>query len=78
MTETNQKNQTATTASTIRLWASLSFHDADRMAEWLRAIGFTEHSTYRDEADRVMHAEWLWPGGGGVMFGTARERQPAP
>ena len=44
--------------------------------EWLRAIGFTEHSTYRDEAGRVVHAEWLWPGGGGIMFGAARADSP--
>lgn len=79
MTETNQTNRTnqmGTKASAVRLWASLSFHDAERMIEWLRAIGFAEHSTYRDEDDRVMHAEWLWPGGGGIMFGTARDDSP--
>ena len=45
------------------------------MIAWLTAIGFTEHATYRDEADPsvVVHAEWLWPGGGGIMFGI-----PAP
>jgi uncharacterized glyoxalase superfamily protein PhnB len=59
-------------ASTVRLWHTLSFHDVDRMTAWLSAIGFTEHATYRDEADaaRVVHAEWLWPGGGGIMFGS--------
>jgi uncharacterized glyoxalase superfamily protein PhnB len=71
MTETSTSK-----ASAVRLWASLSCHDADRMMEWLTAIGFTEHSTYRDEADRVVHAEWLWPGGGGIMFGTARDDSP--
>jgi len=35
---------------------------------------FTEHATYRDDADpsAVVHAESLWPGGGGVMFGSRR------
>ncbi len=62
------------TASTVRLWHTLSFHDVDRMVSWLRAIGFTEHATYRDESDppRVVHAEMLWPGGGGIMFGSHR------
>ena len=73
MTETSQ---TTTTASAVRLWATLSFRDADRMMAWLRAIGFTEHSTYRDDADRVVHAEWLWPDGGGIMFGSEREDSP--
>ena len=50
-----------------------------RMIDWLKAIGFTEHATYRDEADAsvVVHAEWLWPGGGGIMFGSAATRTAA-
>jgi uncharacterized glyoxalase superfamily protein PhnB len=82
MTETNlttnmtETNQTTSAASAVRLWATLSFGDADRMMEWLTAIGFTEHSIYHDEEGRVMHAEWLWPGGGGIMFGTARSDSP--
>ncbi len=52
----------------------MSFRDADAMIAWLAAIGFTEHATYRDESDPgvVVHAEWLWPGGGGIMFGSRR------
>lgn len=62
------------TATDTKLWQSMAVRDADRMIEWLKAIGFTEHSTYRDEHDPsvVVHAEYLWPGGGGVMFGTHR------
>lgn len=61
-------------ASSVRMWPAMSFHDADAMMTWLRAIGFTEHATYRDDADPgvVVHAEWLWPGGGGLMFGSQR------
>lgn len=73
MTETKQ---TLSDAATVRLWSSMAYRDADRMMEWLQAIGFTEHSTYRDESGRVMHAEWLWPGGGGIMFGTVRDDSP--
>lgn len=63
-----------TDASTVRHWQTLSFRDTEAMTTWLRAVGFTEHATYRDEQDPavVVHAEWLWPGGGGIMFGTAR------
>ena len=45
------------------------------MLDWLQAVGFTEHATYRSEADAsvVEHAEWLWPGGGGVMVGSRRD-----
>ncbi len=60
------------TAADTKLWHTMAFNDADRMIAWLTAIGFTEHSTYRDETDAslVTHAEWLWPGGGGIMFGS--------
>ena len=63
-----------THASDIRLWHTLSFADADAAMTWLRAIGFVEQATYRDEADPslVTHAEWVWPEGGGIMFGSKR------
>ena len=61
-------------AAEVRLWHTMSFRDADAMIAWLGAIGFVEHATYRDETDPsvVVHAEWLWPGGGGIMFGSQR------
>ena len=60
--------------SEIKVWPAMAFRDADTMIEWLKAIGFTELATYRDESDPsvVVHAEWLWPGGG-IMFGSQRE-----
>ena len=62
-------------AAEVRLWHTLSFRDATTMMSWLREVGFVEHATYRDEADEsvVVHAEWLWPGGGGIMFGSVRD-----
>lgn len=64
-----------TQAADVQYWQTMSFRDADAMMRWLGAIGFVEHATYRSEADAtvVEHAEWLWPGGGGVMFGSHRE-----
>ncbi len=61
--------------NTPGIWLSLRLRDVERMLDWLRAIGFVEHATYRSESDPavVEHAEWLWPGGGGLMFGSARE-----
>jgi uncharacterized glyoxalase superfamily protein PhnB len=61
-------------AADIKLWHTMTFTNADRMITWLSTIGFTEHATYRDEQDPtvVVHAEWLWPGGGGIMFGSRR------
>ena len=63
-------------AAAVALWPALQFHDVDAMCAWLRAIGFVEHGTYRDESGQVVHAEWLWPGGGGIMFGAVREESP--
>ncbi|GAA4363804.1 VOC family protein [Nocardioides caricicola] len=64
-----------TNAAEVRLWHTMSFRDADAMIAFLSAIGFVEHATYRSETDPsvVEHAEWLWPGGGGLMFGSLRE-----
>ncbi|WP_406021409.1 glyoxalase [Nocardioides sp. NBC_00850] len=56
----------------IKYWQSMAFQDAETMMTWLSAIGFVEHATYR-EGGIVHHAEWLWPGGGGLMFGQVRE-----
>lgn len=63
-----------TDAADIRLWHTMTFRDADAMIAWLSAVGFVEHATYRDETDPgvVVHAEWVWPGGGGIMFGSRR------
>ena len=68
-------NPTGSEAANVRHWQTMAFHDADAMMTWLGAIGFTEHATYRDETNPsvVTHAEWLWPGGGGIMFGSATE-----
>ncbi|MDQ4055092.1 MAG: glyoxalase [Actinomycetota bacterium] len=62
-------------ATNVRHWQTMAFQDAEAMMRWLGAIGFTEHATYRDDTDPsvVTHAEWLWPGGGGIMFGSVIE-----
>jgi uncharacterized glyoxalase superfamily protein PhnB len=93
-TTTNPKTDTMT-----RLWPALSFENADRMTDWLLAVGFTAHQVYRsddatsdggsgstsdgaapdraapdsdkpDQRGSITHAELVWPGGGGIMFGT--------
>ncbi|MBM7515083.1 VOC family protein [Nocardioides nitrophenolicus] len=63
-------------AARVRLWPALQFRDVDAMTAWLRTIGFVEHGTYRDESGTVVHAEWLWPAGGGIMFGAVRPDAP--
>ena len=61
-------------AADVKVWHTMSLRDADAMIAWLGAVGFVEHATYRDEHDpaTVVHAEWLWPEGGGIMFGSQR------
>jgi len=64
-----------TDLSGTTLWHTFPVRDADAMMAWLRAVGFTEHATHRDDQDPsvVVHAEWVWPGGGGIMFGSVRD-----
>ncbi len=67
-----------TSTDDISLWQVLTLRDADTMFAWLRAVGFAEHATYRDDADPavVQHSEWVWSGGGavgGLMVGTTRD-----
>lgn len=56
----------------VGLWQSLTFRDVEAAMIWLKAIGFEERAVYRNQDDpaAVDHAEYLWPVGGGVMFGT--------
>ena len=65
---------------TIGLWHTLTFTDADAGIAWLEAIGFTTKDVYRDDTDPsvVVHAEMLWPAGGGVMFGSHRDNPDWP
>ena len=62
-------------ASQVHLWHSLTFRDADAMIGWLKAVGFTEHAVHRDSTDPgiIVHAEMLWPPGGGILFGSHRD-----
>jgi uncharacterized glyoxalase superfamily protein PhnB len=70
----HREGMAAESVPRITLWHAMTVDDGEKMMAWLRAVGFTEHATYRDERDPavVVHAEWLWPGGGGVMFGSRR------
>ena len=64
-----------TRAADVHHWQTLTLRDPDTMMTWLTAIGFTEHATFRDQAEPtvVVHAEWVWPGGAGLMFGSVRD-----
>jgi uncharacterized glyoxalase superfamily protein PhnB len=62
----------------VELWLSVTCRDATRMIGWLTAVGFTEHQVIRgdDDPHLVLHAELLWPPGGGIMLGSYREDNP--
>lgn len=53
-----------------QLFHSLQFADADAGISFLRAVGFTEALCVRDEAGKVVHAEFHWRDTGAVMFGS--------
>ena len=65
---------------TIGIWPTLTFTDADAGIAFLTALGFTEKEIHRDASDasNVVHAEMLWPTGGGVMFGSDRPNPDWP
>lgn len=61
------------TANTT-LFHSLRFKDASAGIEFLRdGLGFELAASHaaEDDPSRIHHAEMRWPGGGGVMFGSA-------
>jgi uncharacterized glyoxalase superfamily protein PhnB len=67
------------TTTTVGLWVTLRYRDADAALAWLRAVGFEEHAVHRGPDPSVVeHAELVWPGGGGVMLGTYRENPDWP
>lgn len=61
-----------------QLFHSLTFTDAARGAEFLRALGFEEVVLYADDNDPsvVEHAQYRWRDNGGVMFGSVRKDNP--
>lgn len=64
----------------VGMWQSLAFRDAEAMTVWLRAVGFEEHAVYTDDKNpaKVVHAEYLWPRGGGIMFSSFEDRPDWP
>lgn len=62
------------TNTSSSVWPILAYRDAPAAIVFLAgAFGFEEGSIFAREGDPsiIEHAEMLWPGGGGVMFGTA-------
>ncbi|HVM01165.1 MAG TPA: VOC family protein [Acidimicrobiales bacterium] len=65
-------NETSTTIATS-VWPCLNYQDAHRAIAFLtEAFGFAATAVYEGGPERpVAHAELRWPGGGGVMLGSA-------
>jgi uncharacterized glyoxalase superfamily protein PhnB len=62
------------TTTRTAVWPSLLYRDANAAISFLvNAFGFEEVAVYRSpDGTIVEHAELRWPGGGGVMLGSAR------
>jgi uncharacterized glyoxalase superfamily protein PhnB/ketosteroid isomerase-like protein len=62
------------TDHSARVWPILSYRDARSAMTFLRdAFGFEVGASHAraNDPETIEHAEMWWPGGGGVMFGTA-------
>jgi len=65
----------SSTPPTPQVWPTLRARDARALIRFLvDAFGFRETVVYGD-GDRVDHAQLDWPLGGGVMLGSAGERE---
>ena len=54
------------------VWHCLRCSDARAVMDWLsETLGFVETAAY-SEGEKIVHAELLWPEGGGVMLGDDR------
>jgi uncharacterized glyoxalase superfamily protein PhnB len=64
-----------TTERTATVWPTLRYRDARAAIRFLvDAFGFEEVVSYPgSDESTISHAELRWPGGGGVMLGSARE-----
>jgi uncharacterized glyoxalase superfamily protein PhnB len=68
---------TTSTRTQPGAWPTLSYRDAEAAARYLaEVIGFTESAVHRGDDRPIAHAEFLWPDGGGVMFGSEPKEKP--
>jgi uncharacterized glyoxalase superfamily protein PhnB len=64
---------------TTTLFHSLRYRDAVAALGYLAdGLGFSQASAHisADDSPRVGHAQMDWPGGGGIMFGSASDGAP--
>ena len=74
---TTDANPTAASArGEANIWPAFRYRDAKAAIAFLRsAFGFEVTAEYTNPEDPglVDHAELTWPGGGGIMLGSARD-----
>jgi uncharacterized glyoxalase superfamily protein PhnB len=59
------------------IWPTLAYADAPAAINFLvEAFGFEQRAAYPGETEgTISHAELRWPGGGGIMLGTANRAE---
>lgn len=75
-TGANGTGTSGTGASGANVWPTFRYRDAKAAIAFLKdAFGFEVAAEYMnaDDPQHVDHAELRWPGGGGVMLGSARD-----
>lgn len=74
--DTNGADTNGAVTRGANVWPTFRYRDAKAAIAFLKdAFGFevTAEYTNADDPQRVDHAELRWPGGGGVMLGSARD-----
>src|SRR5699024_619858 len=73
---TQRKGNAMSNPSTANIWPTFRYRDASAAIAFLEAaFGFEVAARYENAEDprRIDHAELRWPGGGGIMLGSARD-----
>lgn len=64
--------ETTSVRTAAIVWPTFVYRDAVAAIAFLeQAFGFVTTARHGDDAGHVHHAELAWPGGGGIMLGTA-------
>ena len=74
--DTNGAGTNGADTNGANVWPTFRYRDAKAAIAFLQdAFGFEVAAEYTnaDDPQRVDHAELRWPGGGGVMLGSARD-----
>ncbi|WP_193078786.1 VOC family protein [Brevibacterium aurantiacum] len=73
---TNTASTGPASTNTANIWPTFRYQDAKAAIAFLQdAFGFDVAAEYTnaDDPQRIDHAELVWPEGGGIMLGSARD-----